>query len=150
MKPMGTEPPEFDGLPHSTMVTQRKTERMRILLGMVIGAAAMVVAVAALIVALSGGGGSSPSCASEAGGRERPRNVIFFISDGMGPSYVGLARDVVNRAASSGVGIESNSLILDSLVSGTAKTRSLDSVVTDSAAAATALATGASFVYKLL
>ena len=35
-----------------------------------------------------------------------------------------------------------NGLMLDSLASGTAKTRSLDTLVTDSAAAATALATG--------
>jgi alkaline phosphatase len=60
-----------------------------------------------------------------------PRNIILLIGDGMGPSYAALAREVGGRPLS-----------LDSILVGSCATASTDSRVTDSAAAATALATG--------
>jgi alkaline phosphatase len=60
-----------------------------------------------------------------------PRNVIVLIGDGFGPAHVTLARDVAGRP-----------LALDSILAGAASTSSTDSRVTDSGAAATALATG--------
>ncbi len=62
----------------------------------------------------------------------RPRNVILIIGDGMGVGAVSAAR----QAAAGG-------LLLDSMpVTGLVTTRSHDRLVTDSAAAGTALATG--------
>eukprot|EP00899_Mesostigma_viride_P023432 jgi/Mesvir1/4273/Mv22233-RA.1 len=68
----------------------------------------------------------------------RPRNVILMISDGMGPGYVTLARNVMRQET----GGSRQQLLLDTLLRGMVSTRSLDSLVTDSAAAATAYATG--------
>ena len=61
----------------------------------------------------------------------RPRNVILVVADGCGPAAVGLGRMVAGRP-----------LALDSILVGALQTRSASSRVTDSAAAATALATG--------
>lgn len=61
-----------------------------------------------------------------------PKNVILMIGDGMGPAQVSLARLDSGKPLS-----------MDSMpVAGFAKTQSANSVVTDSAAAGTALATG--------
>lgn len=62
---------------------------------------------------------------------DAPRNVIFLIADGMGPAYASLARGVAGRP-----------LALDSIVVGSSSTGAADSPVTDSGAAATALACG--------
>lgn len=61
-----------------------------------------------------------------------PKNVIVMISDGMGPSAVTLTRIVSGK----------QSLTLDEYLVGTRRTGSQDKVVTDSAAAATAMAAG--------
>jgi alkaline phosphatase len=63
----------------------------------------------------------------------RVKNLVFGLSDGMGPASMTLARTVGSR----------DSLVLDALLSGTSRTRSSDSLVTDSAAGATAYASGA-------
>lgn len=68
-------------------------------------------------------------------GAQAPRNVILMIGDGMGPAQVSLAR----------LSLESSSpaLFMDSMpYAAYVMTRSANAVVTDSAAAATALATG--------
>lgn len=63
---------------------------------------------------------------------QAPKNVILLIGDGMGPAQVTLARLTLGKPLS-----------MDSMpVGGFAKTQSANSVVTDSAAAGTALATG--------
>ncbi len=68
-------------------------------------------------------------------GAPRPRSVIYFIGDGMGPAQVTLGR---LGAQERGAGYH-----LDRFTEvGLASTRSADYVVTDSAAAATALASG--------
>jgi len=87
-----------------------------------------VLAVAALL------GGLAPAGTSAASPFAGVRNVIVFVGDGMGPSHLQLGR-MLNGGA----------LALDSMPwggAGTLDTTSL-SGVTDSAAAATALATGA-------
>jgi len=61
----------------------------------------------------------------------RPRNVVLFIADGCGPASYTLARTALGRP-----------LALDPFLVGTLSTHSADSRVTDSAAAATALASG--------
>ncbi len=68
-------------------------------------------------------------------GGDGPKNVILFIGDGMGVSQVTLAR-LVDRGPD-------GRLALDEMpVTGLAKTHSSDQWVTDSAAAATSLASG--------
>ncbi len=68
--------------------------------------------------------------------QQRPKNVIFFITDGFGPASVTFARDYA-------VAVEGRDrLAFDSLLTGTVRTWATDSRVTDSAAGATALATG--------
>jgi alkaline phosphatase len=61
-----------------------------------------------------------------------PKNVIVMISDGMGPAAVTLTRLVSGK----------ESLTLDEYLVGTRRTSSLYKLVPDSAAAATAMATG--------
>lgn len=67
---------------------------------------------------------------------DRPKNVILLIPDGFGPASVTFARDYVRAVERRPV------LVFDTLLVGTARTASLNSRVTDSAAAGTALATG--------
>jgi alkaline phosphatase len=60
----------------------------------------------------------------------KPRNIIIMISDGFGPTAVTAAREYWGK------------LNLDEILVGTVRTRSHSSAVTDSAAGATAFATG--------
>ncbi len=69
--------------------------------------------------------------AAPARAERAPRNVVIIVADGCGPAAVGLGRMLAGRP-----------LALDSILVGTLRTRSASSRVTDSAAAATALATG--------
>lgn len=62
---------------------------------------------------------------------ERPRNVILMIPDGFGPASVTLARQA-----------KGSPLALDGFITGSVGTASTDSGVTDSAAGATAYASG--------
>jgi alkaline phosphatase len=81
---------------------------------------------AALVVAATG----------TATARERaPRNVILMIGDGMGPAQITLGRRSLPAGATA--------LALDSFpVTGLVRTDALDGTITDSAAAATAMAAG--------
>ena len=65
-----------------------------------------------------------------------PRNVIFFISDGTGPASFTLARDFLRES-----NIRQN-LYLDEILVGTMETRSASHLITGSASAATAMASG--------
>ena len=77
--------------------------------------------------------GTAPALAQSppATGGDRPENVILMIADGFGPASLTLAAGCADRP-----------LILTSLLLGTQTTRAADSVVTDSAAAGTAMASG--------
>ena len=66
-----------------------------------------------------------------------PRNVILFIGDGLGPAQITMARDY-DRAIN-----DDGRLYLDEHLRGSVRTYSADNRVTDSAAGATAFATGA-------
>ena len=72
-----------------------------------------------------------PLSAAAAEGPERPRNVILMIADGCGPASMTLAREVSGAP-----------LTLDGILAGSVTTWSSSSRVTDSAAGATALASG--------
>jgi alkaline phosphatase len=85
--------------------------------------------VLATLVALLGLGASAAAAAVP--GEARPRSVILMIPDGCGPAAVTLARLAAGRPLS-----------LDSILVGMVETYSADSHVTDSAASATAYATG--------
>lgn len=67
------------------------------------------------------------------------RNLIFMISDGMGPTSLSLTRSF--RQAESGLPID-DVLVLDKHLIGSSRTRSTSSLVTDSAAGATAFSCG--------
>lgn len=67
------------------------------------------------------------------------RNMIFMVSDGMGPTSLSLTRSF--RQIESGLPIE-DVLVLDQHLIGSSRTRSTSSLITDSAAGATAFSCG--------
>lgn len=67
------------------------------------------------------------------------RNMIFMVSDGMGPTSLSLTRSF--RQVESGLPIE-DVLVLDQHLIGSSRTRSSSSLITDSAAGATAFSCG--------
>ena len=67
------------------------------------------------------------------------RNLIFMVSDGMGPTSLSLTRSF--RQAESGLPID-DVLVLDKHLVGSSRTRSSSSLITDSAAGATAFSCG--------
>lgn len=69
----------------------------------------------------------------------KKKNVIFLVTDGMGPQSVGLARSF--RQFRDGLSMD-DILTIDKHLIGTSRTRSNNSFVTDSAAGATAFACG--------
>lgn len=79
---------------------------------------------------LGGGGDGKPS---------GKRNMIFMVSDGMGPTSLALTRSY--RQYAEGLPID-DVLVLDKHIIGTSRTRSSSSLVTDSAAGATAFSCG--------
>lgn len=100
---------------------------------------AVIAAAALSTTGLASTMSSAESADTQRGGRDagRAKNVILFIGDGMGASHR-------NAARLAGVGLEGN-LVMDSLEhAGLAHTDSADprSFITDSAAAATSLASG--------
>ena len=82
---------------------------------------------------------------SSSGGQDndgRPtgkRNMIFMVSDGMGPTSLSLTRSF--RQTQSGLPID-DVLVLDPHLIGSSRTRSTSSLITDSAAGATAFSCG--------
>ncbi|WOX04324.1 alkaline phosphatase [Microbulbifer pacificus] len=76
---------------------------------------------------------------TEAQSQPQPRNIIFMIGDGMGPAYTSGYRYFVDNPETK----EVDPTVFDRLLVGTASTYpDDDTYVTDSAASATALATG--------
>ena len=67
------------------------------------------------------------------------RNMIFMVSDGMGPTSLSLTRSF--RQAESGLPLD-DILVLDKHLIGSSRTRSSSSLITDSAAGATAFSCG--------
>ena len=80
----------------------------------------------------SGGGGND-------GKPMGKRNMIFMVSDGMGPTSLSLTRSF--RQTESGLPID-DVLVLDQHLIGSSRTRSTSSLITDSAAGATAFSCG--------
>ncbi|KAJ1749441.1 vacuolar alkaline phosphatase [Coemansia sp. RSA 989] len=71
--------------------------------------------------------------------RSKKRNVILMISDGFGPASETMARNYVQQIQGLPVDYQSP---LDEILVGSSRTRSSDSLVTDSAAGATAFSCG--------
>lgn len=71
--------------------------------------------------------------------KTRKRNLIFMVSDGMGPASLSLTRSFRQHTAALPI---DDVLALDRHFWGTSRTRSTNSLVTDSAAGATAFACG--------
>ncbi|KAL4962299.1 alkaline phosphatase [Aspergillus stella-maris] len=67
------------------------------------------------------------------------RNLIFMVSDGMGPTSLSMTRSF--RQLTEGLPVD-DTLVLDKHILGTSRTRSSSSLVTDSAAGATAFSCG--------
>lgn len=67
------------------------------------------------------------------------RNLIFMVSDGMGPTSLSMTRSF--RQIKSGLPFDS-ALVLDQYLIGSSRTRSTSSLITDSAAGATAFSCG--------
>ncbi|KAJ1816348.1 vacuolar alkaline phosphatase [Coemansia sp. RSA 2599] len=67
--------------------------------------------------------------------RSKKRNVILMISDGFGPASETMARNFFQQTNNLSIGYQSP---LDEILVGSSRTRSSDSLVTDSAAGATA------------
>ncbi len=85
---------------------------------------------------------SQPSGSGGRGNDGKPtgkRNMIFMVSDGMGPTSLSLTRSF--RQAESGLPID-HVLVLDQHLIGSSRTRSTSSLITDSAAGATAFSCG--------
>ncbi|KAF5137347.1 Repressible alkaline phosphatase [Metarhizium anisopliae] len=89
---------------------------------------------------------SSPAFAAPAGKvrSHRVRNFIYVVPDGFGPASQTLWRDYISIMNKNGTELRPNSTAtdLDGIMIGTVRTQSFDKFVTDSAAAATAFATG--------
>ena len=79
-------------------------------------------------------GGSSRQIDQQRSQASRPKNLILVIPDGMGPAQVSLAREYWNGGDAY--------FVFDDILVGSARTAATDRNITDSAAAASALATG--------
>lgn len=75
--------------------------------------------------------------AVQAAAEDRPTNVILFIPDGFGPAHGTMAREYKRTYLRTG-----DTLALDGIEVGAIRTHASDSLITDSAASATAYATG--------
>src|SRR5690606_10273366 len=75
--------------------------------------------------------------AAHAAAADRPTNVILFIPDGFGPAHGTMARDFKRTYLQTG-----DTLALDGIEVGSIRTHASDSLITDSAASATAYSTG--------
>lgn len=105
--------------------------------GLAVWAALATVAVIAVaVVCATTNKHSSPETAWPPKGK---RNVVFMVSDGMGPSSLSLTRSFMQHSAGKPWG---EMLTLDKNFIGTSRTRSSSSLVTDSAAGATAFSCG--------
>lgn len=75
--------------------------------------------------------------AAHAAAADRPANVILFIPDGFGPAHGTMAREFKRTYLQTG-----DTLTLDRIEVGSIRTHASDSLITDSAASATAYSTG--------
>lgn len=125
----GSPPPRAPTLPTDTLPPRVPLSLIRSL-----GVLVCAFCLAVLVSLGSAYGGRAGSGCDDAAG-SRPKSIIFFISDGMGPGYLTMARDANLCGTTDG-------LLLDRTLVGISRTRSADSLVTDSAAGATAYATG--------
>lgn len=105
---------------------------------------ALIATIAVIILAVvsqnqSNRGGGSKAPWGPGGKPTGKRNLIFMVSDGMGPTSLTMTRNF--RQFTEGLPVD-NTLVLDDHIIGTSRTRSSSSLVTDSAAGATAFSCG--------
>ncbi|KAI9821048.1 MAG: hypothetical protein M1827_003781 [Pycnora praestabilis] len=101
-----------------------------------------LIATAALIIVAVLYGHQQTSRNNDTNDSSKPngkRNLIFMVSDGMGPTSLSLTRSY--RQAQNGLPID-DILVLDQYLIGSSRTRSTSSLITDSAAGATAFSCG--------
>jgi alkaline phosphatase len=109
----------------------RRWREIGLLVWAVIATAGVVVL--AVVYQKTGGGGSpSDSAPSNSHGK---RNLIFMVSDGMGPTSLSLTRSFMQFQNGAPF---SEQLVIDQHMIGQSRTRSSSSLITDSAAGATA------------
>ena len=131
---------ERDIAEEDALLTGQRTERsdsgwkkwreIGLLLWAIIATAGVVVLA---VVYQKGGGGSSPDNAPSSG--HGKRNLIFMVSDGMGPTSLSLTRSFMQFQNNAPF---SEQLVIDQHMIGQSRTRSSSSLITDSAAGATA------------
>eukprot|EP01087_Luapelamoeba_hula_P000602 TRINITY_DN10451_c0_g1_i1.p1 TRINITY_DN10451_c0_g1~~TRINITY_DN10451_c0_g1_i1.p1 ORF type:complete len:526 (+),score=79.68 TRINITY_DN10451_c0_g1_i1:49-1626(+) len=112
--------------------------RVVLLLAIVVGLLSLIALVASItsIVLIAKSSGSDDDDGDD-GTVRRPKNLIFMLSDGCGPASYTLARRMIKYLN----GTEAD-FIFDSWLVGNVQTHSSDSLITDSAAGATAYSCG--------
>ncbi|KAF2480418.1 alkaline-phosphatase-like protein [Neohortaea acidophila] len=120
--------------PPPSALARSKWREIGLFVWAVVASAAVIVL--AVVYQHSGVGRTIPHDPPHAGGK---RNLIFMVSDGMGPSSLSLTRSwkqITDHAP------YDRTLFLDNYLIGQSRTRSSNSLVTDSAAGATAFSCG--------
>lgn len=97
------------------------------------------IAVIVIAVVTQQGAHRQPGSGSSGDSPTRKRNLIFMVSDGMGPTSLTLTRSFKQFRDGTGPG---DTLVMDRHLIGSSRTRSTSSLITDSAAGATAFSCG--------
>ncbi|KAK1082564.1 vacuolar alkaline phosphatase [Friedmanniomyces endolithicus] len=124
----------------TTSIVRSRWKEIGLLVWALVATAAVVILAAGYQHAVSRNSGSRGSGVGDAG--ERPsgkRNLIFMVSDGMGPTSMEMTRNWLQYTEKSPWDA---ALVLDEYLIGQSRTRSTSSLVTDSAAGATAFSCG--------
>ncbi|KAK0327527.1 vacuolar alkaline phosphatase [Friedmanniomyces endolithicus] len=125
----------------TSIVRSRRWKEIGLLVWALVATAAVVILAAVYQHAVSRNSDSRGSGVGDAGGG-RPsgkRNLIFMVSDGMGPTSMEMTRNWLQYTEQSPWDA---ALVLDEYLIGQSRTRSTSSLVTDSAAGATAFSCG--------
>lgn len=129
---------EEDALLTGQTTSTKFTDRWRKVIEISLFAWALIATIVTIILAVlyARAGEDSTSTGSIPQGK---RNLIFMVSDGMGPTSLSLTRSF--RQFTEGLPY-SDALVLDGYIVGQSRTRSTSSLITDSAAGATAFSCG--------
>ncbi|KAK1072594.1 vacuolar alkaline phosphatase [Friedmanniomyces endolithicus] len=125
----------------TTSIVRSRWKEIGLLVWALVATAAVVILAAVYQHAVARNPGSRGSGAGDAdGGRPSgKRNLIFMVSDGMGPTSMEMTRNWLQYTEKSPWDA---ALVLDEYLIGQSRTRSTSSLVTDSAAGATAFSCG--------
>ncbi|KAK1032974.1 vacuolar alkaline phosphatase [Friedmanniomyces endolithicus] len=124
----------------TTSIVRSRWKEIGLLVWALVATAAVVILAAVYQHAVTRNAGSRESGVGDAGGRPSgKRNLIFMVSDGMGPTSMEMTRNWLQYTEQSPWDA---ALVLDEYLIGQSRTRSTSSLVTDSAAGATAFSCG--------